>query len=697
MFDVLHSQLIPGLKEASYNNHKLSRLMYADDISDREMLNGMEYLDDLLLSYPLINSLYIYNGQMNYFLSTSKGLEQTEDFFDREVLNIVRKFDHNLIDRYWPRIATKQISYTETEEGPVLTLLMGTTPENSTPLKGALISNIDVLELQYLLNTRYGSGNDEIFIINHQGEWICQSLDDSDVDIESIFSSVSQLDEMRGILTTPDNQLVTYQFNHRLGWYFIGIMPLDHINAELFRVSRTIILILIGLLVLSVLLSYMATRRVYKPIDSLMHIVTVEDNSNLDFSIGEDNRELSFIADRYKSILNEKTSLEDSLEDLQDDYRLEIFRSIIDGQEYQYWEDELHDEDMDFLRNPLSLFLIQIDNYYRIAEEMKPEVFRALRKTLVREIQESLKDNSPVLVDMDVRNLICLVSGSPEISIPLMKALQDSVRKNLTCTISISWTHRQNHEELKLKQMYPRALSAVGGKFAFGFNQLIAYSNQDQSTLIFPGDLADKLFQHMRKSDLSGALNKLEELGLILKKGTYQDFIQHIRILSYRILRFLKEKDLMEIQKLLQQIRSYPETLETLQNFSGVFRDILKTIHKQLDVPDRKGLAHFQLIENQLKKQYKDPNCCVQSLADELAFSPNYLRQIYKNLSGNSLSHIIIQMRVDEACRLLSETSSPVKEIYGPSGFTNYNSFFTSFRKIKGKTPVEYRRTERNR
>lgn len=697
MFDVLHSQLIPGLKEASYNNHTLSQLMYADDITDREMLDGLDFLDDLLLSYPLVNSIYIYNGQMNYFITTSSGLEPADDFFDKEVLKIVRKFDHNLIDRYWPRSSVLKTPYSETKKiSPILTLFMGTTPVHDAPVKGALIANIDVRELQNILNTQYGSPNDDTFIVNHQGELICQSRDDSPEDFHNLYTLVSQTGLERGVLEGVDSRLISFQLNHRLGWYFIGVMPLEQINKEIVEVSQKILLIMTGLLMVSILLSYLATRRIYKPIDSLMHIMAGSISSDRRMPAGTDNRELSFILNRYRDILTEKVFLKDSLVDLQDDYRLEIFRSILEGHEYHFWEEELKEGDMVLIRGPLSLYLIQIDNYYRIAQGMEAGVFRNLRNDLVEQIQDRLSEYSPVLVDMDVRNLVCLFPGEPGDSSDLMKALQQKIRKELPVTISIAWTFRQDWEDVRLNTLYSRTLSAVGNKFPKGFNQFIPYSNQDESTIIFPGELADRLLQHMRQGDLSQALNKLDELGLILREGTYQDFLQHIRILSYRILRYLKEKNIPDVQRLLQQVRTYPETLETLQNFREVFRDLLESIHRQLEQPGRKVIAHFKMIEENLKKNYRDPAYCVPSLADDLDFSPNYLRQIYKNFSGNSLSDEIVRLRVEEACRLLVETGNPVKDIFSPAGFTNYNSFFTCFKKFTGKTPAEYRRTHKN-
>lgn len=689
MFNVLHSQMIPGLKEASYNNHDFSRLMYADDLTNRELLDGIESLDNLLLSYPLINSLYIYNGQMEFFLTTSKGLEKAEDFFDKEVLNLVRNVDNNLINRYWPRTTERQLSYNESEEGPVLTLLIGTTKADQAPLKGAFISNIDVVELQKILDTKYNTNNDEIFIINDRGEWVCQSLDDSFVDIDPIYKKVSSMKSDAGTFTTMDNQLVSYKYNHRLGWYFIGVMSLDKTDSEMFSISRTVMGIMIILLFLSILLSYIASRHVYRPIDSLMKIFKKDgQNDQPEIMIGN-SREFSFIADRYTHMLNEKTSLEDSLDE-------EIFRSLITGQEYHSWEEELNVADVEMLSKPLSLVLIQIDQYFKIIEDMKPLDFRLLRASIIETINKYLGSSNPIVVDMDARNIVCLIPRESSEFSDNIEQIQTEITRSNLCSVTISWVERENSEEITLNKMYLQVLSAVGGKFSLGLNRIIPYDNQDQSTIIFSRELADKLQQYLCLGNLPGALQKLEELKLILKDGTYQDFIQNVRIFSYRLMHFIKDRDQPEIQKVLQNIRTFPEHLETLDNFAVLFKSIIESIEKGIDSSGSKGREYYPQIDQLVRSQYKDANCCVQSIASDLGLSPNYIRQIYKNSTDHSLSDDLVLFRVEEACRLLNETNDPVKELYQLAGFTNYNSFFTSFKRIKGITPAAFRRNRVN-
>ncbi|MDC7234965.1 MAG: helix-turn-helix domain-containing protein [Spirochaetales bacterium] len=700
MFDVLHAQIIPGLKEASYNNSLVFRLMYADDLTKKEMLEGVEYLDRLLFTYPLIHSLYVYNGQMNLFLTTSTGLEEAESFYDREVLNLLEHFDHSYIDSYWPRTGITRTSQTRQQSSfETLTLLMGTTPNQKAPLKGALVSNIDVNEIQKILKTDSDDPANSIFIYNQEGHFIAGSGGIPSQTREDIYTQISDSDnEGAGSFLISSNHLVSYQFNYRLGWYIISFMPLNQIDHQILDVSKRILIIMILLLFFSFGLSWLASRRVYQPINHLVNYIS-DDISTAGASAPQRNdlyhsREISFITDRYRDILNEKESLEDSLEELQDDYRIEIFRAILDGHEYHFWEEEMAEGDIRLLRNPLTLYVLQIDDYYRLVQDMDRNAFRMKRRSLVSLIESELDSENEVFIDKSSRNLVCLMSGSSDQHKDRILELQRKIQLTSGLTVSVGYDERSRIEDKRLFMLYDSALAAANGKFALGFNQFSPYTNQDKSTVMFPGDVADKLLNCLRQGNLSGAECKLELIRKALIPATYQDFQQHIRIFSYRILHYLKGKNQPELQKLLQQVRSHPETLETLTGFQVFFLDILRSLGKESAGNSRKGAAHFREIEDCLMQNYTNPACCVQFIADEIKMSINYIRQIYKDFSGKSLSDEINRLRVEEAARLLLESGRPVKEIFSQAGFSNYNSFFTSFKKAKGITPAVFRRNQ---
>ncbi|MCG8689205.1 MAG: AraC family transcriptional regulator, partial [Desulfobacterales bacterium] len=243
-----------------------------------------------------------------------------------------------------------------------------------------------------------------------------------------------------------------------------------------------------------------------------------------------------------------------------------------------------------------------------------------------------------------------------------------------------------------LHVLFTRAMAAANAKFAAGFGQFNAYSNQDKGTRIFPAETADRLFLAIRQNHGDKAHETLDLIADGLASATYRDFLQHIRILCYRILRFLQDLESPDLQILMQKVRSNPETLETLDSFRRLFHGILDTLVAEYHRIHRKSLVHLNGIERRIEDSFRDPAFCVHVLADDMKLSPNYLRQIYKAGTGRSLSEEITRTRIEEAARLLCESEAPVKELYRDAGFTSYNSFITSFKKFKGLTPDAFRR-----
>ncbi|NGM63658.1 helix-turn-helix domain-containing protein [Sphingobacterium sp. SGR-19] len=80
---------------------------------------------------------------------------------------------------------------------------------------------------------------------------------------------------------------------------------------------------------------------------------------------------------------------------------------------------------------------------------------------------------------------------------------------------------------------------------------------------------------------------------------------------------------------------------------------------------------------------------------DEIAhiagMTSNSFCRYFKQRTGKTLIEFINELRVGHACKLLSESNAPVKEICFESGFHNFVSFHKMFKSITGSTPSAYR------
>jgi two-component system response regulator YesN len=60
--------------------------------------------------------------------------------------------------------------------------------------------------------------------------------------------------------------------------------------------------------------------------------------------------------------------------------------------------------------------------------------------------------------------------------------------------------------------------------------------------------------------------------------------------------------------------------------------------------------------------------------------------------TGKTIIEKIIEVRNENACRILKSTDLPVIDIAGKCGYNNPSYFYTSFKKMNGITPTEYRK-----
>ncbi len=123
-----------------------------------------------------------------------------------------------------------------------------------------------------------------------------------------------------------------------------------------------------------------------------------------------------------------------------------------------------------------------------------------------------------------------------------------------------------------------------------------------------------------------------------------------------------------------------------------LFTPILKYRNKKID----QEIAGEQLEKlNMLmldKKMYKNSNLKLSDLANELQLSSNQLSQLLNDNEGKSFSRYVNEFRIHEAKEMIVSDSKLTLESIGyECGFNSKSTFFTTFKKITGKTPSKYK------
>ena len=85
-------------------------------------------------------------------------------------------------------------------------------------------------------------------------------------------------------------------------------------------------------------------------------------------------------------------------------------------------------------------------------------------------------------------------------------------------------------------------------------------------------------------------------------------------------------------------------------------------------------------------------NLSLALLERELHISKYYISHIINERLGEGFNEYLNSIRIDEACRLLSESDKSIKEISAEVGFGTVRSFDRAFLSKKGETAREYRK-----
>lgn len=93
------------------------------------------------------------------------------------------------------------------------------------------------------------------------------------------------------------------------------------------------------------------------------------------------------------------------------------------------------------------------------------------------------------------------------------------------------------------------------------------------------------------------------------------------------------------------------------------------------------------------RKIYTNPDLTLSILAKELNIRPQLLSQFINDNLNKSFTQFINEYRIDEAKRLLKEsTQFKIDAVGFESGFNSSSTFYSSFKKITGTTPSNYQK-----
>lgn len=209
---------------------------------------------------------------------------------------------------------------------------------------------------------------------------------------------------------------------------------------------------------------------------------------------------------------------------------------------------------------------------------------------------------------------------------------------------------------------------------------------------------------HSTQSPTANDISVLQLPLPFLLEATQQDYLNKYDILCNTLLQVssVQQQAFSRVREILDEMLAYESQKGdafALKIYSLLFDLLYELIrhfktekNEDSKVRSQKYLDRLGDITEFVKENY-DEKLTLESVALEFNFSVPYFARFFKKYMGITFTEYVTSIRLDKAFDLLMNSDMSVLDISLAVGFPNAKSYTTSFKKVYGHTPYQYKKT----
>lgn len=698
-----------------YGDGDVYNCIYSKNVAATEAINASLKITKAISNNMFLESIYLYNGSMQKVFSTKGSTSSVEEFYDKDIIKLLNNEDELKTLHFIPRKVKYNINGVDINDN-LLTLISSESPDKNGNLEGALIINVKEGYIRNILKSLVPFSDDVTMLIDEKGRVI------SDYDPNMFLKNLSSEGYIKSIVTSKENSgqfteningeksLVTFISSNKLKWKIIQVTPYGKIVAKAYNMRNLIIIFCIILFIIGVIISFFISRKFYLPIRKLVSKAKDVSTGTIILKDSE-KHELEYISDL---ILNMKDELLKAKNQSLDDLRLirnELLKELLlDGHMHRAeLEGRFDNLESDFQN--VVVYILRIDNYYNEVilnySVQDLSLYRFAIANIAQELTEKVYSNETVDMGEDIVAVIVKTKGEADCVIEanletVIRQIQDAVLKYLNFSLSSSIGQLQKHIK-NINESYNNTLLNSNYRLIYGKRAIIT-----QDIL----NLDDVPKYHYSEDIFMPVLNnlKLRKYNLVekqvlkfferLAQMEYDDImvilshIIHDSIATINLMNHCNNSGKLYSFKVLRDQMERFDTLEEIKEWLlCIYKKEIEYIE---DNPKDTKKEYIDRVFTIIHNEYNEPGLNIESIAERVGLSVNYLRAIFKEASGISLTDYISKYRYEKALDLLVNSNLTVAAISEMIGMNSENHFYTFFKKFNGLTPTQFRKKDQN-
>lgn len=585
-------------------------------------------------------------------------------------------------------------------------------PTNKLQKYGLAIANIPACSLQDFINTSEVQPLDSIIVLNESGRillhpdrsLIGQPVSASGFTDYALISGASPSSGQFETIMDKRDYSVTYMRSPLNGWTYLSVTSIASLTKESDKIGTYTVYVCTVMLLLSVLIAWIGSRRMYTPIERLL-------NQMGQRRPGIRNRhtnEFQLIGEQVHHLFQSKSQLEKEVQQhirqVRTFFLIKTFQGTIKKRELLEELEQFGYNTQIEEWQTMAVIALSIDYSEDTSYEKKDlSLLLFAAHNMIEELVSPDNRLAPVIMDQAVAAVIGSTDGDAEsfhrMLYALTENLQQKINNYLKLQVSIGLS-LPFHAFDKISIAYKESLEALKYRITLGKGIIIQYENINSGkhylNLNYPSHTENDLMDAIKLADADKAKELLQKLfkcvfALGLSPQEYQ--IPLTRLLN-NILIMMQESGitLNQIYPVNGSLFEELTDLHIVAEIEDWFWSIV--IQPMIRIFSSRQNAQYHNISEKLidivQHEY-DQDLTLEECASRLHYNANYISSVFRKETQYYFSEYLVMYRFKMAKKWLEETDMPIKDIAARLRYNNSQNFIRSFRKQEGMTPGQYR------
>lgn len=513
---------------------------------------------------------------------------------------------------------------------------------------------------------------------------------------------------------------VTSGFFPRLDtrWFYMSAAPLSSITSPLVTISKLIIALNGLIVVAAIMIAWLATRKLYSPIDKLMKKFEAPRHRGMDADAGTDavgRNEFEWIEHQWKHLTRESQTLQRRLDQQLPHLQKGFLLQLLQGYLYAFTEEELRDRmehygwEADGRR--FLVVLIRLLGFSKLEgrfSEGDEGLVTFAAENIVRDLIRihDLQADVVNFHDLSIGVMISLPDAREEddardelqrFSHEIISYIQKYLRLQVIVSMS-----RATESIKRIPALFEESKLALSFRNVQGGNQIIDQGTGGAEALefVYPFDAEKELTQAIRlgqEGEASVCIRRfLAELSennaneLMMKQCVMQLLGSVLHIVLQSGLSFQELYGEANLYEQLGQLREADEIADWFE--LRIVHPFIRELSAKLGSQGKRAVEQVVLLLNEAYMTDISLDTC----ADHVKMSPFILSKLFKETTGTNFIDYLTAIRLNKAKELLRDTDLKIHAVAESVGY-QHSYFNRIFKKSEGVTPSRYRETCRAR